>query len=319
MDAAAHAYSMVSVPLYDTLGPDTGAPSLPAGNSTRAVWYGGGATAVRHARARHGRVWVAGRSCAAAHDESRRAASRACGCRCWRTPVAACGAAAQECSAAWCPPACHRSPVVRSQVHLQPRRAGGGGLLGAGAAGGPAALGQPGAGRACLRCVYRHAAACGAHRPASLPAHPVPAGAGQDDGGAARVPHRAPAGERVQAWQRASVAVGARLLSPAACRLSSAAHTHPPQRHHLPTPSPRQIVYGGRPHQRLPEAPGAPHCRIMSLDRLRALGYKHPKPHHPPKVGLWARSSAGAALHAGAGAGCGRRAAARLRSCCGLC
>jgi long-chain acyl-CoA synthetase len=43
------------------------------------------------------------------------------------------------------------------------------------------------------------------------------------------------------------------------------------------------IVYGTRPHQRLPEAPNAPHCKIMTLDRVRALGYKHPRPHHPPK------------------------------------
>ncbi|EFN52377.1 hypothetical protein CHLNCDRAFT_32504 [Chlorella variabilis] len=43
------------------------------------------------------------------------------------------------------------------------------------------------------------------------------------------------------------------------------------------------IVYGTRPHQRLPDVPAAPHCKIMTLDRVRALGYKHPRPHHPPK------------------------------------
>ncbi|PSC67138.1 long-chain acyl-synthetase 7, partial [Micractinium conductrix] len=43
------------------------------------------------------------------------------------------------------------------------------------------------------------------------------------------------------------------------------------------------VVFGTRPHQRLPEVPGAPHCRLLTLDRVKALGYKHPKPHHPPK------------------------------------
>lgn len=45
-------------------------------------------------------------------------------------------------------------------------------------------------------------------------------------------------------------------------------------------------MYGTRPHQRLPEVSNAPHCKILTLDRVRALGYKHPKPHHPPKVCL---------------------------------
>ncbi|KAL4422662.1 hypothetical protein ABPG75_008859 [Micractinium tetrahymenae] len=43
------------------------------------------------------------------------------------------------------------------------------------------------------------------------------------------------------------------------------------------------MVFGTRPHQRLPEVPSAPHCKVLTLDRVRALGYKHPKPHHPPK------------------------------------
>lgn len=121
--------------------------------------------------------------------------------------------------------------------------------------------------------------------------------------------------------------------------------------HVAPPPPIEQIVYGTRPHQRLPEAANAPHCKvrqalrveiawlmlwvqpvqskvcggrvrfwpprghillihylfcitiintcfwvaplqIMTLDRVRALGYKHPRPHHPPKAraagqGLW--------------------------------
>jgi hypothetical protein len=65
--------------------------------------------------------------------------------------------------------------------------------------------------------------------------------------------------------------------------LSTHCHSHihtTPREPHLPP----QIVYGTRPHQRLPEVSNAPHCKILTLDRLRALGYKHPKPHHPPKV-----------------------------------
>lgn len=42
-------------------------------------------------------------------------------------------------------------------------------------------------------------------------------------------------------------------------------------------------MYGTRPHQRLPDVPSAPHCKVLTLDRVRALGYKHPKPHHPPQ------------------------------------
>jgi len=44
------------------------------------------------------------------------------------------------------------------------------------------------------------------------------------------------------------------------------------------------IVYGTRPHQRLPERP--PDCPsslvIRTMDRVQALGYKNPKPHMPP-------------------------------------
>ncbi|KAL4852872.1 Long chain acyl-CoA synthetase 7 [Chlorella vulgaris] len=43
------------------------------------------------------------------------------------------------------------------------------------------------------------------------------------------------------------------------------------------------VVYGTRPHQRLPDVPSAPHCKVLTLDRVRALGCKHPKPHHPPQ------------------------------------
>jgi long-chain acyl-CoA synthetase len=67
------------------------------------------------------------------------------------------------------------------------------------------------------------------------------------------------------------------------------------------------IVYGTRPHQRLPDVPSAPHCKIMTLDRVRALGYKHPKPHQPPKVCAWVCSSV---------VGCGGRVLLGY-GCCG--
>ena len=41
-------------------------------------------------------------------------------------------------------------------------------------------------------------------------------------------------------------------------------------------------VYGCRPHQRLPEVPGAT-AKILTLDRIKALGYKYPHPHKPPR------------------------------------
>ena len=70
-------------------------------------------------------------------------------------------------------------------------------------------------------------------------------------------------------------------------RVSSGAPPHPTHPDTFPAcalpPRPPQIVYGTRPHQRLPDVPAAPHCKIMTLDRVRALGYKHPRPHHPPK------------------------------------
>jgi len=44
------------------------------------------------------------------------------------------------------------------------------------------------------------------------------------------------------------------------------------------------VVYGTTPHQRLPEKPaGCGHVRVMTLDRVQAMGYKHPKPHMPPR------------------------------------
>jgi long-chain acyl-CoA synthetase len=42
------------------------------------------------------------------------------------------------------------------------------------------------------------------------------------------------------------------------------------------------VVYGTKPHQRLPEGPSGSRARIITLDRVRALGYKYPKPHRPP-------------------------------------
>jgi hypothetical protein len=72
-------------------------------------------------------------------------------------------------------------------------------------------------------------------------------------------------------------------------------------------PACTQIVYGTRPHQRLPDVPSAPHCKIMTLDRVRALGYKHPKPHQPPKVCAWVCSSV---------VGCGGRVLLGY-GCCG--
>lgn len=41
------------------------------------------------------------------------------------------------------------------------------------------------------------------------------------------------------------------------------------------------MVYGTRPHQRLPEVPGV-NAKVLTLDRVRALGYKHPAAHRPP-------------------------------------
>lgn len=45
-----------------------------------------------------------------------------------------------------------------------------------------------------------------------------------------------------------------------------------------------QMVYGTRPHQRLPDVPSQ-HCKVMTLDRVKATGHKNPKPHKPPMVG----------------------------------
>ena len=42
------------------------------------------------------------------------------------------------------------------------------------------------------------------------------------------------------------------------------------------------VVYGTRPHQRLPDTPVGSGAKMITLDRLKALGYKHPKPHVPP-------------------------------------
>ena len=42
-------------------------------------------------------------------------------------------------------------------------------------------------------------------------------------------------------------------------------------------------VYGTRPHQRLPDVPAAATTKILTLDRIQALGYKHPVPHRPPR------------------------------------
>ena len=44
------------------------------------------------------------------------------------------------------------------------------------------------------------------------------------------------------------------------------------------------VVYDTRPHQRIPEKPaGCPSTlTLRTIDRLQALGYKHPKPHMPP-------------------------------------
>jgi len=41
-------------------------------------------------------------------------------------------------------------------------------------------------------------------------------------------------------------------------------------------------VFGTRPHQRLPEVPGS-NVKILTLDRIKALGYKYPHPHRPPR------------------------------------
>lgn len=41
------------------------------------------------------------------------------------------------------------------------------------------------------------------------------------------------------------------------------------------------VVYGTRPHQRLPDVPGIS-TQLVTLDRVKALGYKHPRPHQPP-------------------------------------
>jgi long-chain acyl-CoA synthetase len=48
-------------------------------------------------------------------------------------------------------------------------------------------------------------------------------------------------------------------------------------------PSVRVVaVWGTRPHHRLPDPPAGCAARLLTLDRLRALGYKHPRPHRPP-------------------------------------
>ncbi|GAB4820224.1 hypothetical protein N2152v2_007270 [Parachlorella kessleri] len=43
------------------------------------------------------------------------------------------------------------------------------------------------------------------------------------------------------------------------------------------------MVYGTRPHQRLPEVPSGSQARMMTLDKVKALGFKNPKPHRPPQ------------------------------------
>ena len=42
------------------------------------------------------------------------------------------------------------------------------------------------------------------------------------------------------------------------------------------------VVFGTRPHQRLADTPPGTAAKILTLDRVRALGYKHPTPHRPP-------------------------------------
>jgi long-chain acyl-CoA synthetase len=43
------------------------------------------------------------------------------------------------------------------------------------------------------------------------------------------------------------------------------------------------VVYAGRPHARLPAPPPGAAARLLTLDRLRALGARHPAPHRPPR------------------------------------
>lgn len=43
------------------------------------------------------------------------------------------------------------------------------------------------------------------------------------------------------------------------------------------------VVYGTRPHERLPETPTGSSARMITLDRVRALGYKFRKAHKPPR------------------------------------
>lgn len=43
------------------------------------------------------------------------------------------------------------------------------------------------------------------------------------------------------------------------------------------------VVYGTRPHQRLPDTPAGSSARLLTLDRVRAMGYRHPHPHRPPQ------------------------------------
>ena len=42
-------------------------------------------------------------------------------------------------------------------------------------------------------------------------------------------------------------------------------------------------VYGTRPHQRLPDVPAGSGAKILTIDRVKALGYKYPAPHRPPR------------------------------------
>lgn len=43
-------------------------------------------------------------------------------------------------------------------------------------------------------------------------------------------------------------------------------------------------VFGTRSHQRLPEVAGMG-AKLMTLDRVKSLGYRHPRPHKPPGPG----------------------------------
>ena len=42
------------------------------------------------------------------------------------------------------------------------------------------------------------------------------------------------------------------------------------------------MVFGTRPHHRLPDPPQGTSVRVITLDKVKAMGYKNPRPHRPP-------------------------------------